>query len=42
MVGAMTDVAGVLVPLKMAFAMAARSIPMENAWRTRLSAKRLS
>ena len=42
MVGAMTEVAGVRVPLKIAVAIAARSMPIEMAWRTRLSAKRLS
>jgi hypothetical protein len=40
--GAMTDVAGVRVPLKIAFAIAARSIPIDSAWRTRLSSKRSS
>ena len=42
MLGAITEVAGVRVPLKIAVAIASRSMPIEIAWRTRLSAKRRS
>ena len=36
----MNESAGVRVPLKIASVMASRSIAIEMAWRTRLSAKR--